>query len=89
MLLAQQSKYGKNLQVLHFDPAPSQGRVMSGKCEEPKDKLTVTVSSPKLEISHFVSRTELRTAGQTDDLITRCPRPPCGPFRPAVKELTN
>ena len=32
-----------NLKVLHFDPAHSQGQVMSMKCEEPIDKLTVQV----------------------------------------------
>ena len=37
------SKYGKNLEVLHFDPVPPQGHVMSVKCEEPIDELTVQV----------------------------------------------
>ena len=35
-------KYGKNYQVLHFDPPPHpKGHVMSVKCEEPIDELTV------------------------------------------------
>ena len=35
-------KYGKNLQVLHFDPAPPRGHVqMSVKCEKLIDELTV------------------------------------------------
>ena len=39
------SKYGKNLYVLHFDPAPPPGAcdVMSVKCKEPVDELTVQV----------------------------------------------
>ena len=35
--VATKSKYGKNLQVLHFDSAPPQGHVKSVKCEEPID----------------------------------------------------
>ena len=34
------SKYDKNLQVLHFDSARPQGHVISVKCEEPIDELT-------------------------------------------------
>ena len=68
-------------------PPHPQGHVMSVKCEEPIDELTVQVW---LLYYHrifkyctlFVSRTELRTDGQTnrqtdgqtDDPITRCPR---------------
>ena len=33
----------QNLQVLHFDPAPPQGHVMSVKCKQPLDELTVQV----------------------------------------------
>ena len=33
----------QNLLVKHFDPAPLQGYVMSGKCEQPSDELTVQV----------------------------------------------
>ena len=40
---ATKPKYGKNLWVLHFDPAPPQGHVMSVKCEEPIDELTEQV----------------------------------------------
>ena len=43
---ATKSKYGKNLLVLPFDPAHPQGHVMSVKCEEPIDELTVQVWLP-------------------------------------------
>ena len=60
-----------------------QGYGMSVKCEEPIDELTVQVwllyHHPNFNYwTLFVSRTELRTNGQTDgrtdDLNTRCPR---------------
>ena len=65
------SKYGKNLDVLHFDHAPSPGHVMSVKCEEPIDELTVQVwglyHHPNFKYcTLFVSGAELRTDGQTD-----------------------
>ena len=41
--VATKSKYGKNIQVLYFDPPQPQGRVMLVKCEEPIDELTVQV----------------------------------------------
>ena len=80
-----ESKYGKNLQVLQFDPTPPQGHLMSVKCEEPIDELTVQVwllyDHPNFKYcTLFVSGTELRTGrrqtdnqtdGQTDP-ITRC-----------------
>ena len=77
------SKYGKNLKVLYFDPAPPQGYVMSVKCEEPIHELTVQVwllyhHTNFKYCTLFVSGTELRTDGRTnkrtDDPITRCPR---------------
>ena len=84
---ATKSKYGKYLEVLHFDPAPPQGQVMSEKCEEPIDELTVQVwlhyHHPNFKYcTLFVSGTELqtnrhtngRTDRQTDDPITRFPR---------------
>ena len=64
-------------------PARPQGHVMSVKCEEPIDELTVQVwllyHHPNFKYcTLFVSRTELRTDRQkdrrTDDPITRCPR---------------
>ena len=64
-------------------PPHPQGHVMSVKCEEPIDELTVQVwllfHDPNFKYcTLFVSRTELRTDrqtdGQTDDPITRCPR---------------
>ena len=60
-----------------------QGHVMSVKCEEPIDELTVQVwllyDYPNFKYcTLFVSGTELQTLrqtdGQTDDPITRCPR---------------
>ena len=80
---ATKSKYGKNLQVLHFYPAPPQGHEMSVKCEEPLNELKVQVWLQYLHqncnyLTLFVSGTELRTDkqtnGRTDDPITRCPR---------------
>ena len=41
--VATKSKYGKNPLVLYFDPSPPPGNVMSVKCEEPIDELTVQV----------------------------------------------
>ena len=68
-------------------PPHPQGQVMSVKCEEPIDELTVQVwllyDHPNFKYcTLFVSGTELRTDGQTDgrtdkrtdDPITRCPR---------------
>ena len=63
--------YGKNLLVLYFDPAPSQGHVMSVKCEEPIDELTVQVwllcHHPNFKYcTLFVGGAELRIDKQTD-----------------------
>ena len=68
-------------------PPHPQGLVMSVKCEEPIDELTVQVwllyHHPNFKYcTLLVSGTELRTDrrtdkrtdGQTDDPITRCPR---------------
>ena len=68
-------------------PPHPQGQVMSAKCEEPIDELTVQVwllyDHPNFKYcTLFESGTELRTDGQTDrqtdrrtdDPITRCPR---------------
>ena len=63
-------------------PLP-QGHVMSERCEEPIDELTVQGwlfnHHPNFKYcTLFVSGTELQTNGQTngqtDDPITRCPR---------------
>ena len=64
-------------------PSHPQGHVMSVKCEEPIDELTIQVWLPYYHPNFkyctlFVSGMELRTDGrtnrQTDDPITRCPR---------------
>ena len=64
-------------------PPQPQGHVMSVKCEQPLDKLTVQVwllydHQNFKEFTLFISGTELRTDGQTDgrtdDPNTRCPR---------------
>ena len=64
-------------------PPHPQGHVMSVKCEQPIDELTVQVwlLYHNLNFKYctlFLSGTELRTDwqtnGQTDDPITRCPR---------------
>ena len=39
----QQSQNMAKISVLHFDPAPSKGHVISVKCEEPINELTVQV----------------------------------------------
>ena len=95
---ATKSKYGKNLEVLHFDPAPPQGHGMSVKCEEPLDELTVQIWLLYLYPNFnywtlFVSGTELRTDKQTDKRTDgqtiRLLDAPGGPFRPgASKELS-
>ena len=65
------SNYGKNLKVLHLDPAPHQGHVMSMKCEQPLDELTVQVwllyDHPNFKYcTLFISGTELWMDKQTD-----------------------
>ena len=60
-------------------PPHPQGQVMSVKCEEPIDELTVQVwllyDHPNFKYCIlFVSGTELRTDRRTDDPITRSPR---------------
>ena len=66
--------------LLHFDPAPPhpQGHLMSVKCEEPIDELTVQVwllyHHPNFKYcALFVSKTELQTDRQTDDSIYKMP----------------
>ena len=59
-----------------FDPAPPQGHVMSVKCEEPIDELTVQVwllnHHPNFKYcTLFVSGTELRTDRQTNKQTDR------------------
>ena len=83
---ATKSKYGKNLQVLHFDPAPPPGVCDVSEVWEPMDELTVQVWLVYYHQNFkyctlFVSGTELRTDGQTnrrtdgqtDDPITSNP----------------
>ena len=60
-------------------PPNPQGHVMSVKCEELIDELTVQVwllyHQPNFRYcTLFESRTELRTDKRTDDPITRCPQ---------------
>ena len=78
---ATKSKYGKNLKS--YILTQPQGHVMSVKCGEPIDELTVQVwllyHHPIFKYcTLFVSGTDLRTDGQTDertdDPITRYPR---------------
>ena len=69
---ATKSKYGKNLSKSYILTTPHpQGHVISVKCEEPIDKLTVQVwllyHHPNFKYcTLFVSGTELRTDGQTN-----------------------
>ena len=72
----QKSKYGR---IILTPPHP-QGHVMSVKCEQPSDELTVQVwllyDHPNCKYyTLFGIRTELRTDKQTDDPIPR-PSPP-------------
>ena len=93
-----ESKYCKHLLVLHFDPAPPQGHLMSVKCEEPIDELTVQVCllfyHPNFKYcTLFLSGTELRTDGQTNKRTDRRTIQlldvPGGPFRPGHKKDDN
>ena len=81
---ATKSKYGKNLSKSYIltPPHPLE-HVMSVKCKQPIDELTVQVwlqyHNPNFKyFTLLVSVTELRTDrqinGQTDDQITRCPQ---------------
>ena len=85
---ATKSNYGKNLQVLHFDPAHPQGHVMPVKCEQPLDELTVEVwlllfDHPNFKYcTLFISGTELD--GQTDRRTIQTLDAPGGPFRPGA-----
>ena len=69
---ATKSKYGKKISKYYIlTPPHPQGRVMSVKCEEPIDELTVQVwllyQHPNFKyLKYPVSGTELRTDGQTD-----------------------
>ena len=80
------SKYGKNLQVLNFDPAPPQGHVMSVKCEQSIDELTILVWLLYHHLNFkyctlFVSGTELWTDGQPDRRTVRLLDAPGGTFQ--------
>ena len=63
-----------------FWPAPPQGHVMSVKCEEPINEITIQVclhvSSPELKILHFVSKTGLWTDRRTIWLLDAPGGPP-------------
>ena len=84
---ATKSNMAKIYKSYILTPPHPQGHVMSVKCEEPIDELTVQVwllyHHPNFKYcTLLVSGTELRTDGrtdrqtdgQTDDPITRCPR---------------
>ena len=71
------SNYGKNLQVLYFDHAPS-----PRACDVSEVWATlrwtnsprlVTVWPPKLQILHFVYKRDGIMDGRTDNPNTRCP----------------
>ena len=94
---ATESNYGKNLQVLYFDPTPSPGVLDVSECAEPIDELTVQVWILYYH-SNFkfctVSGTELRPGRQTDGQAKgrtiRLLDAPGGPFRlGGIKNLTN
>ena len=76
----QQSQYGKISKSQILTPPHPLGHVMSARCEQPLDELTVQVwllnHHPKFNYCTFYwSGTELRTKTdwRTDDPITRCP----------------
>ena len=65
-------KYGKNISVQHFDPAPPQGHVTLVKWEKLIDEPTVQDHPPNfLKILHFVCKqnriTNKQMDGQTDE----------------------
>ena len=78
----QNQKYGKISKSQILTPSHPQGHVMSVKCEQPLDELTVQVwllnDHPNFKYCTLnVSRMELRTDRQTDGWTiqhTRCPR---------------
>ena len=78
----QQNQNMAKISVLYFDPTPPLGMCdvseVWGILRWTYNQSLVTVSSPKLEILHFVSGTELQIDkqmdGRLDDPITRCPR---------------
>ena len=71
----QQSQNMANISKSYIlTPPHPQGQVMSEKCKEPKDELTVQVLLLYHEQNYkyctlFVSGTELKTNGQTNRLI--------------------
>ena len=62
--------------ILHFDPNTPHGHVMSVKCEEPIDELTIQVwllyDHPNLHFGCTCTWDGIMDR-RTDDLITRCP----------------
>ena len=76
---ATKSKYGKISKSQILTTPHPQGHVMSVRCEQPLDELTVQVwllyDHPSFKYcTLYISGTELRTNGQTEDPNTRCPR---------------
>ena len=86
---ATKSKYGKNLQVLHFDPAPPPGACVVSEVWGThrwnlQSKFGYFIISQTLIIALCLKagrnygqtngQTDKRTDKQTDDPITRCPR---------------
>ena len=76
---ATKSKYGKISKSQILTTPHPQGHVMSVRCEQPLDELTVQVwllyDHPNFKYcTLYISGTELRTDKRTDDPNTRCPR---------------
>ena len=83
------SKYGKISKSYILTPSHPQGHVMSVKCEQPLDELTVQVwllyDNPNFKYcTLLISGTELRTDGQTDRRTIQTLDAPGGPFRPGA-----
>ena len=75
---ATKSNYGKISKSYILTPPHSQGLVMSVKCEQPLDELTVQVwllyDHPNFQYCTFVYKLDGITDGRTDNPNARCPR---------------
>ena len=86
---ATKSKYGKISKSQILTTPHPQGRVMSVRCEQPLDELTVQVwllyDHPNFKYcTLYISGTELRTDGRTDRQTIQTLDALGGPFRPGA-----
>ena len=82
---ATKSKSGKISKSHILTPPLPQGHVMSGKCEQPLDELTVQVwllyNHPNFTVKDCICKREGITGGQTDRQMFWLLDAPDGPFR--------